>query len=169
LIISGERLGGLFRDFRHSAFRLETLQTYTMASEQPGLDRFLAGQARPEGHNAGWTATVRANIAAGKSMTRVKVVRRPFTDYTRFLFEWAIPGNVEAGEDYRIIDITDRTTELPEQDFWIFDGDAVALLNFEPDGTLRDRELVSPSELNTYLSWQKLALSESVPFVDYRT
>ena len=169
MIISSEQLGELFRDFRHSAFRLETHQTYTMASEQPGLVRFRAGEPKPEGHNAGWTATVRANVAAGKAMTRVKIVHRPFTDYTRFLFAWAIPANVAAGEDYRILDITDRSAELPEQDFWVFDGDLVATLNFEPDGTLRDRELVPSEESNRYLTWRDLALAEAVPFVDYRT
>lgn len=108
------------------------------------------------------------NSPAGITWHRVKIVRRPFTDYTRFLFAWAIPGNVEAGEDYRIIDITDRTVDIPEQDFWIFDESTVALLNFHSDGTLRDRELVDVSELDKYLHLRDITLSESVPFVDYR-
>jgi uncharacterized protein DUF6879 len=67
--------------------------------DQAGLQRFLVGESKPERHNASWTATVRANLDAGKTMRRLKVVRRPFGDYTRFLFAWAIPGNVAAGED----------------------------------------------------------------------
>lgn len=164
--LSSEQLGALFLDFRRSAFRLETHQVYTMPNEQAGLARFLAGEPKPAGHNAGWTETVRKNITVGKTMQRVKVVRRPFTDYTRFLFSWAIPSNVEAGEDYRILDITDRTVNLPEQDFWIFDESQVALLNFNPDGTLKDRELAA--EPKKYLQWQDIALSESVPFLEYR-
>lgn len=168
MILSSEELGTLFREFNRSAFRMETHQTYTMPSEQAGLARFLAGEPKPEGHNSGWTTTVRENLAAGKTMQRVKVVRRPFTDYARFLFSWAIPGNVEAGEDYRILDLTNRTLDLPEQDYWVFDDSTVALLNFNPDGTLRDRELVDSSELDKYLHWRDLAMTEAVPFIEYR-
>ncbi|MGH3950077.1 MAG: DUF6879 family protein, partial [Pseudonocardiaceae bacterium] len=89
-------------------------------------------------------------------------------DYTHYLFAWAIPGNVEAGEDYRILDVTDRALDIPEQDFWLFDDEAVALLNFNPDGTLRNRELADPSDLESYLKLRDLVLAESVPFGDYR-
>ncbi|WP_406000107.1 DUF6879 family protein [Streptomyces sp. NBC_00829] len=64
-----------------------------------------------------------------------KLVGRPLTDYSRYLFEWAIPGNVEAGEDYRIVDATDREVGVPIQDFWMFDETAVVHLNYRPDGT----------------------------------
>src|SRR5215470_7889621 len=55
-------------------------------------------------------------VPGSRSMTtgrlqRLKVVRRPFTEYTRFLFAWAIPGNVEAGEDYRILDLTEKSLD----------------------------------------------------------
>ncbi|MQA64215.1 MAG: hypothetical protein GEU86_22795 [Actinophytocola sp.] len=161
-------MAALFRDFKRSAFRMETHQTYTMPAEQENLSRFLVGEAKPEGHNSAWRDTVRANVEAGKTMQRLKVVRRPFTDYTRFLFAWAIPGNVEAREDYRILDVTAREVDIPTQDFWIFDEETVALLNFNDDGTLRERDLAGPSELDQYLELRDRALAESVPFGDYR-
>jgi hypothetical protein len=169
VILSGDDMGALFRDFKRSAFRMETQQVYTMPNEQDNLRRFLAGEPQPESHNASWKDTVRQNIAAGKTMQRLKVVRGPFTDYTRFLFAWAIPANVEAGEDYRILDLTDRSLDLPDQDFWLFDETTVALLNFNEDGTLRNRELADLSELEKYFHWRDLALAESVPFLEYRT
>jgi uncharacterized protein DUF6879 len=144
------------------------LVTYAMPNEQDNLRRWRAGEPKPEGHNAGWKRTVQANVSAGKVMQRVKVVRRPFTEYTRFLFAWAIPGNVETGEDYRILDLTNRSLDIPKQDFWIFDESTVALLNFNPDGTLKGRELADPSEIEKYLRWRCLTLSESVPFRDYK-
>ncbi|MGH3516837.1 MAG: DUF6879 family protein [Haloechinothrix sp.] len=168
MLLSSENMGALFRDFKHSAFRMEAHQTYTMAAEQENLARFLAGESKPEGHNAPWRDTVRANAEARKTMQRLKIVRRPFTDYTHYLFAWAIPGNVEAGEDYRILDVTDRALDIPEQDFWLFDDEAVVLLNFNPDGTLRNRELADPSDLESYLKLRDLVLAESVPFGDYR-
>jgi hypothetical protein len=169
VLLSSEELAALFRDFKSSAFRMETHPVYTMAGEQAGLARFLAGESKPEGHNSGWRDTVRRNLDAGKTMRRVKVVRRPFTDYTRFLFAWAIPGNVEAGEDYRILDVSDRAVGIPEQDFWVFDESTAVLLNFNADGTLRDRELVDSSDVGKYLYWRDIALAESVTFGEYRT
>lgn len=168
MTLTREQLGELFQRFDRSAVRVETHQTYTMPTEADELSGFLAGRPIPEGFNAGWHETIRRNRSAGRTMQRLKLVRRPFTDYTRFLFAWAIPGNVGAGEDYRILDTTDRDPGIPEQDFWIFDESTVALLNFRPDGTLRDRELVDGSELEKYLGWRDTALAESVPFVEYR-
>lgn len=164
--LSRENLGELFRGFKRSAVRFECQQTYTMPAEQEDLNRFLAGESKPEGHNDAWMDTVSSNLAAGKTMQRLKVVRRPFTDYTRYLFAWAIPDNVKAGEDYRVVDVTHKELDLPGQDFWIFDEHTVAILNFNPDGTLRDRERAD--DVEPYLKWRDVALAESVPFGDYR-
>lgn len=164
--LSGDEIGELFDNFQRSAFRMETHQVYTMSDELEEIRQFLAGADLPEGFNADWHREIRGNIEAGKTMTRLKIVRRPFTDYTKYLFEWAIPGNVEAGEDYRILDLTDRELDIPSQDFWLFDDRKVALLNFNSDGTLRDRELVE--DVEPYLKWRDIALAEAVPFGDYR-
>ena len=168
MTLSDTQFESLFRDFCHSAFRMETHQTYTIPNEQERLSRFLAGGSKPENYNAGWVRTVQRKIAAGKTMKRLKVVRRPFTDYTRFLLSWAIPTNIEAGEDYRILDITERTVDIPEQDFWLFDDTVVALLNFNADGTFRNQDMADDTESEKYLRWRDLALSEAVPFGDYR-
>jgi hypothetical protein len=168
MTVSSDGMGALFRDYKRSAVRLETHQTYTMPNEQTDIARFLAGEPEPDDSKSNWLKSVRQNIAAGKTMQRIKFVRRPLTDYTRFLFERGIPGNIEAGEDYRIVDITDHDIAVPEQDFWLFDESTVLLLNFNTDGTLRNREIADPSELDKYLHWRDVALSEAVPFVDYQ-
>jgi len=102
--LSSDESSALFRDFTCSAFGLESLQTYTMPREQPSVAKFLAGESMPDDHNAAWHQSVRGHIEAGKTMRRVKVVRRPFSDYLRYQFAWTLPGNVAAGEDYRILD-----------------------------------------------------------------
>jgi hypothetical protein len=167
VVLSNETAAALFQDFQQSAFRLETLQTYTIPRDQPSYEKFLAGQPKPNDYNALWEASVRQHVAAGKTMQRGKVVRRPFSDYTRYMLAWAVPGNVAAGEDYKIVDLTDRTIDLPEQDFWLFDDATVLLLHYYPDGTLRDRELADPSELDQHRCWRDLALAEAVPFGEY--
>lgn len=167
--LDGEEWQAYFRNFERSAFRLEVHQVYTMPDEADDLRRFLAGEAKPDGFNSDWHDTIRANVAAGKTMQRAKIVRRPFTDYTQYLFDWAIPGNVEAGEDYRILDLTDAENPgLPDQDFWFFDDSTVVHMNYRPDGTQISRELLDRPDLAQYRRWKELALSLSTPFAEYK-
>ncbi|MBO0916628.1 hypothetical protein J1C73_20630 [Streptomyces laculatispora] len=169
MLLDGEEWQAYFRDFKRSAFRLETQQVYTMPAEAETVRSFLAGEARPKDFNATWHETIRDHAAAGRTMTRAKVIRTPLTDYSRYLFEWCIPGNVEAGEAYQIVDLTDRPNPgLPDQDFWLFDETTVVHLNYRPDGTQINRELVSSPDLRKYLAWRDLALENAVPFRGYR-
>jgi hypothetical protein len=168
MLISSDEFGEMFESYKSSAFRMETRQVYTMPTERPTLERFLAGEDMPDGFNAGWHEMIRTNSAAGKTMQRVKFVRRPFTDYTRYLMSWGVRSNAAAGEDYRILDITDRAVDIPEQDFWIFDESSIVLLNFNPDGTIIDRVLADPVGLADYMQLRDLALSEAVPLLEYR-
>lgn len=168
--LDGEEWQAYFRDFKRSAFRLEVHQTYTMPAEAETVGAFLAGEPRPEDFNAPWHQTLREHAAAGRTMTRAKIVRRPLTPYSRYLFEWCIPGNVAAGEDYQIIDLTGRSNPgLPEQDFWLFDEVTVVHLNYRPDGTQINRELIQQPDLGKYLAWRDLALESAVPFSAYRS
>jgi hypothetical protein len=168
MVVTSEEFGAMFENYERSAFRMETHQVYTMPRERPTFEKFLAGEDMPEDFSADWHELIRNNIAAGKTMQRVKFVRRPFTDYTRSLMSWGVATNAAAGEDYRILDITDRTVDIPEQDFWIFDESTVVLLNFNPDGTLIDRQLADPADLDKYLHWRDVALPEAVPLGEYR-
>ncbi|MEV6876999.1 DUF6879 family protein [Amycolatopsis sp. NPDC051128] len=166
--LTDEEFSALFEDYQSSAFRLETRQVYTVPQFDESLRKFLAGDPKPESFNAAWHARIGRYVAAGKTMQRAKFVRRPLTDYSRYLLSWGVPGNVVAGEDYRILDVTDRTVDLPEQDFWIFDDETVALLNFNEDGTVRGHELADSAHLDQYRKWRDLALSEAIPWSEYR-
>jgi hypothetical protein len=169
VLLDGEEWQAYFRDFKRSAFRLEAHQVYTMPAEAETVRSFLSGESIPEDFNTPWHKTIRDHAAAGRTMTRAKVVRRPLTDYSRYLFEWCIPGNVEAGEDYQIVDLTDGPNPgLPDQDFWLFDETTVVHLNYRADGTQINRELIPNPDLSKYLAWRDLALENAVPFRGYR-
>jgi hypothetical protein len=159
----------LFREFRSSAWRYEAQQTYTIPQEAPKLRAFLAGEPEPEHHPSlrNWHDTVRANTAAGKTMGRVRIVRQPLSDYLRCQLAWGIPNNIAAGEDIRILDLTNLDLDLPDQDFWFFDNSEVLLLNFRPDGTLIGRELLENPDLDKYRKLQRIALDHAASFEDY--
>lgn len=97
--LEGEAWSRYFRDFASSAFRLELRQVYTMPGEADELRRFRAGEQPPPGYHYGWLDTVAEARQAGKTMRRVRVVKRPLTDYTQYEFAWGYACNVEAGED----------------------------------------------------------------------
>ncbi|MFF9643829.1 DUF6879 family protein [Kitasatospora aureofaciens] len=169
MFLDGEEWQNYFRTFDRSAFRLEVHQVYTMPGEAESLRDFLAGKPVPDGFNSEWHEQIRDHRANGRTMTRAKIVRLPLTDYSRYLFDWCIPGNVGAGEDYRIVDLTSRTLDLPEQDFWMFDDATVVHLNYRPDGTQINRELISNPDLSKYHYWRDLALAESVAFTEWNS
>jgi hypothetical protein len=89
------------------------------------------------------------------------------TDYQRYQFAWGIPGNIEAGEDIRILDLTEDDLALPDQDFWFFDDSVVVHLNFDPDGTLLNIEQLENPDLPKYLRWREVALEHAVTFSEY--
>src|SRR5690348_18477122 len=103
-----------------------------MPKEQENVARFLLGEAKPASHNARWHERVRGYVDSGRSIGRVRVVRRPLTDYQRYQCAWGIPGNIKAGEDIRVLDVTHDDYGLPltGQDWWMFDGTRIAHLNF---------------------------------------
>ncbi|WKK22238.1 hypothetical protein QZH56_26060 [Streptomyces olivoreticuli] len=168
MLLDGDVWAAYFRDFRRSAWRLEVQPTYTMPAEAGSLARFLRGEPKPDDHNTKWHVTVQAASDAGKTFGRVRVVRQPLTDYQRYQFAWGIPGNIEAGEDIRVLDLTDRDPGLPDQDFWLFDETTVVHLNYRPDGTQINRELIESPDLGKYLGWRNVALENAVPFGEYR-
>ncbi|MFC1433260.1 DUF6879 family protein [Streptacidiphilus sp. N1-3] len=169
MLLDGERWSAYFRDYKRSAWRLEVQPTYTMPAEAESVARFLRGEPKPGAHNAAWHVTVGQAVAEGKTFGRVRVIREPLTDYIRYQSAWGIPGNIEAGEDIRVLDLTRRTLDLPEQDFWMFDESVVVHLNYRPDGTQINRELIESPDLSKYLRWRDLALAESIPFAEWNS
>lgn len=167
MLLDGDQFGKHLTGYERWAWRFETQPTYTMPGEQENVRRFLAGAPKPDGHNAAWHRTVSVLIDEGKTIGRVRTVRFPLTDYQRYQLAWSIPGNVEAGEDIQVLDLTDVALRLPTHDFWLFDGSVVVDLNFRPDGTLANVDRVEDPDLSKYFEWRDTALAHAVPFSEW--
>jgi Family of unknown function (DUF6879) len=166
--LEGEAWSRYFTGFEHSAFRLEVRQVYTMPDEEEDLQAFAEGKPPPPDYHYGWLDTVSDARKAGKTFRRVRIVTRPLSFYTRWEFVWGFAYNVAAGEDIRILDVTDQPApKLPDHDFWLFDDTTVVKLLYRPDGTQIGRELVEHPDLSSYLSWRDTAWEQAVPFNDY--
>lgn len=168
--LDGDEWRPFFDSFQSSAFRLETLPQYLVPGEAEEFRAFLNGEKPPlsELEDNQWTRRVRAHTAAGKVMQRVHVVQQPLSDYLRFEFEAAYVFNVRAGEDIRILDVSETVNPgLPDMDFWMFDDAHVVHMRYKPDGTQIDRILLEDEDPAPYVRYKEMALAASEPFNEY--
>jgi len=164
----------LFAGFKHTAYRLETLQTYDVSYEIEPYRAFLAGQPRPrdESKNA-WTAMLRDAADSGKIVQRVHLANEPLTDYLRYEFEWSYPPNVEAGEDIRILPAGDIPAGMinglaAQGDYWLFDSSDLWVMQYDRDGRFVYIQQVSePNTIVMRAYLRDAALHYATPYRDY--
>ncbi|MFJ3789169.1 DUF6879 family protein [Kitasatospora sp. NPDC090091] len=167
MLLAGDAWNQCFDSMQSEAWRLETLSTYTMPQEAEKFTRFLAGEQSPDDYRSGWMDEVAQWTAVGKRVGRVHVLTRPLSDYLRFEFEYYYRHHVRAGEDIRILDVTDRGNPLASvQDFWMFDKSTIVLMNYRADGTQISRQLID-GDPAPYIEYQRIAIAESIPFLEY--
>ncbi|MGH3546654.1 MAG: DUF6879 family protein [Pseudonocardiaceae bacterium] len=164
--LEGDRWRTFFDSYQREAFRLETLPSYGLASEQPEYEAFLTTGELDIPDDDPWLVRVRHFRHTGRWIGRVHVIRRPLTDYLRYEFA-GYRRTVEAGEDVRILDLTHRPNPgLPGQDFWLFDDTAIVRMDYDADGTPLGRELLEDVDPAPYVAWKQLALAHAEPFAE---
>jgi len=164
----------LFASFKHTAYRLETLQVYDVSYEIEPYRAFLAGRPRP--HDASknaWTAMLAASAASGKIVQRVHLVNEPLTDYLRYELEWSYPPNVSAGEDIRILPagsttVADLSRLIALGDYWLFDSSDLWAMEYDREGRfLAIEQVADPGRIVTRAYWRDAALHHAIPYADY--
>ncbi|WP_018654032.1 DUF6879 family protein [Actinomadura flavalba] len=162
--VSTEKFEELFSSFQRSAFRLETLDAYSIPGEQATLQAFLAGEPQPESHrNAPWAASVREITRAGKRMFRVHIVQRPLSDYLRYELSWGYRRNQQAGEEFFILDVTNRPNPLAGvSDFWLFDDETAIVMEYTEAGEFLGAEIAE--NVGLYRTHRDRAVAEAEPF-----
>jgi hypothetical protein len=155
-------LGALLQNFRRSAFRLETLERYTVPQEAEWFATWRRTGKLPEltPENDSWLRMVRDHTRAGRVMQRVRVVSNPLTDYERF--ELALfPPSLEAGEDIRVIS---RSAIRVSEDFWLFDSQTAVMLRYDSTGTFLGAE---PGQPDLCQRRCDEVLAQSIPLKEY--
>jgi hypothetical protein len=159
-------LGALLQNFRRSAFRLETLEHYTVPQEAEWFATWRRTGRLPEltPESDSWLRMVRDHIRAGRVMQRVRVVSTPLTDYERF--ELALfPPSLDAGEDIRVISRSVfRSILRVSQDFWLFDSETAVMLRYDPAGRFLSAEPGQPSLCQRQC---EETLGQSMPLKEY--
>lgn len=158
-MLSEHELGEFFAGFRVSAFRLEQRGKYRAEDEVDYLARWLRGEPMP----ADWETNpwVTGVVAGGRTLTRVRVLSTPRTEYERFQLEWAYVGNMASGEDIRILERADAVG-LPDHDFWLFDDETIVRLHYSQSGAFAGAE--TETDAAPYRAYRDAALARAKPY-----
>jgi hypothetical protein len=148
--VSGDILDECFRQFRSSAFRLETLPAYAVSGEAERIEAWRDGRARPERsvRTSEYLREIAANVLAGRERMRVRIVVRN-----------------GGGEQSR------PDLDSVAGDFWFFDmgtGDERAvLLEYDATGAFTGARLAAEPDLAFCRRLWALAYTHSVHLNEY--
>jgi hypothetical protein len=167
-LLTDDAWSDLFSTFSGTARHLETRDHYHVPGEDRYLEQFLAGRyddAENRAYFADWTDPVSVAVKAGKRFERVRVVPSRLPPYLRLEVRWN-QYNAEAGEEVSYLDRerADRIG-LPAHDFWVFDGERVALMYFTAADRLLGADLITdPVVVERHERWMDLAAAHAVPY-----
>jgi hypothetical protein len=153
------QISDLFDSFNESAFRLEGLSEYSVPEEAAVFHEFRTTGSIDPTFNSDWTDLVAKNTAAGKTMSRLRLLSKKLTDYERFeLITYRT--NVAAGEDIRFSSIEHSGFE---NDFWVFDLTWIAVMKYDRDGAWRGADVrrVNADDTKTIRNWLEVFSSAS--------
>ena len=158
----------LLRSFRRSAFRFETRSHYALGYEQVDYEDFLAGTPVPPPQVnwwQPWLEQIQRLTGEGKTISRVRVVDEPPSDYQRWEL-WAAPWHTKAGERIQYMPRSRaRHLGLPlGNDWWLLDGERVIRMWFTDEDEI-DRKVLSDDReiIALYLKWRDLAVRNATP------
>lgn len=168
MFLDGDPWRAMFREFHSEAWRLETLPQYLVPQEVEELEAFRSGdRIDPATYSSSYVETLKRLRDQGRRKGRVHIVSQPLSEYLRFEFSRYYEPHSLAGEDIRILDVTDRENPLPDvKDFWMFDHTEVVLMHYRPDGTQLSREMYV-GDPEPFVEYQRIAVAESVPYLEY--
>ncbi|GAB3967076.1 hypothetical protein GCM10029978_033620 [Actinoallomurus acanthiterrae] len=159
----------LLAECDESAVHLEMRDGYT-PSDPVFLDwkagvRIEGSKRYPE-----WFGLVRATVARGVQIRRVRIVSEPLADFIRFEYDVTEGLNVAAGEQVRWLSRR-RASDLalPGNDFWVFDGRIVRFGYFAGDGEFVGHDVwEDPDVVKLCTSAFEAAWERGVDHDDYR-
>ena len=145
--LNDQQWADLFDACRHSAWHLETHDTYGVDDEKGRYSRFLATGRRNNAAEAPerqpWLDLIRAVTGRGVEVRRVRLIGEPLNDYMRFCYA-GTQLNIDAGEDIRWLPRPRASRiALPGNDFWLFDSERILFNYFTGDGRSAGHELAT--------------------------
>lgn len=138
-------------------------------SDGDELDRYLRGEPDPDrAAKAGWLDRIRTDTAAGRAWRRLRVVTPPLTDYVRYSCEWGYTDNTRAGEQVRVLDLSEAPVGADVLvgigDFYLLDDTHVADMRYDSSGAFVRAGLVRAPLTDVYRVAGHAAWTLAEPF-----
>lgn len=156
--------------------RVETLNRYDVSSDGGDFAAYVAGEPGPDPkRKAAWHKVLQTDLDRRIVTRRVHIVTSPLSDYLRYEFEWGYAQNL-AYEDIRILDLAEveiprlecrSRVALADRDFWLIDGEHVAVMDYDDAGRYTGYEIAPAADLGHWLSVWDVVWQYGVPFEDY--
>jgi hypothetical protein len=159
----------LLHSFDRESVHLEMRDAYGTAVELPHMAKWVAGEPDDLAWLEEWCNTLRAHVAAGKSVRRARIVSEPLSDYQRWSYSIAHPM-VRAGEDIRWVPRRlVSSVALPGNDFYLFDDRLAVFLIYAGNGLAMDRVTsTEPADVQLCRSAFEAVWNLSIPHRDYQ-
>ncbi|MCF2531767.1 DUF6879 family protein [Yinghuangia soli] len=156
------------RACRRSAVHLEMRDAYML---DEAYDDWQAGRLfDPAERWPEWTALMASTTGRGVAIRRARIVSEPVSDYIRYEHSVTTTHNVGGGEQVRWLPRR-RATDipLPGNDFWLFDGETLAVNHFSGDGDWLDVEVTEdPAVVKLCAEAFESVWERAVPHAEYR-
>ena len=166
--IDVDELWRLYRGIRHKSVRWEGLQTYTVPWEDAEFAAWQRGEKSATATiDDEYLVDLRKLIESGRREVRVRGLRRPATEYTRFEFETAYDPQATAGQETYVVDL-DRYPEFDgHDDFVVFDHDAVMWYRYDDEFHLLGYDYSDdPVDVQDRAALLDRMLAVAVPFTE---
>ena len=165
-MLTETELDELWDGLEREAFRLETLDSYSVPHEADVVRRYFAGEPYDETDFArGWADYVAGMTARGVTYHRVHVVHSPLSEYLRYECEWGYTRYTQRGERAYILDTAEvaRPRDVPDYDFWLLDDMHVIRMHYD-DGAFTGAELLPAAALEQHRRARDAAIAAATPF-----
>lgn len=163
----------LLESTRVEALHLEMRDVYAADREAGSFAEWLHTGVRPTDPDGPywreWVSQVRAAVARGVTMRRLRIVSEPVSEYVRYGLTGA-PVNAAAGEDVRYLP-RHRTADLllPGLDLWCLDRRLVRFHHFDGDGRIvADTDCHDPTVAVRCADAFEMAWERAIPYTVYR-
>ena len=170
-MLTEAELDPYFDGIRSEAFRLEALPSYAVSSESSALNAYLAGEPyQKSAAGQAFKEFIRAQVEAGITWHRVRVVRGPLSDYERWECEWGYTVNEELGYPTFVLDMSETAAppDLPDYDWWMLDERVVLRFHYDGNGTFLGADaLDEPDQVAGHRRYRDAAMAAAVPFPRY--
>lgn len=132
-----KELHRLYDGTREKSVRWEGLQTYAVPWEDEEFAAWRRGEEfTPTTLDDEYLAKIRRHTESGRREVRVRGLRRPATEYTRFEFETGYAPAAAAGQETYVVDLDKHPEFDGIEDFVVFDNDGVMWYRYDDESRL---------------------------------